>query len=104
VVLSDALAGFANGRKSLAPNETMTLELRFDKNRAEKIFDDGQRAMVRLINPTVYIRITRTTDGNPIVVREKEVELAKLIGNADGAIPTVKIGRDWFLTEGRIGG
>ncbi len=104
VVLSEALAGLVGGRGELQPNEAMTFELRFDRDRAEKLSDDGQRAVVRLVNPSLYILITRTTDSGTIVVYEDEVALHQLIGNADGAIPTVKIGRDWYLTEGQVGG
>jgi hypothetical protein len=104
VALSDALAGLVAGRGQLQPNEAMTFELRFDRDRAEKLSDDGQRAVVRLVNPSLYILITRTTDSGTVVVYEDEVALHQLIGNADGAIPTVKIGRDWYITEGQVGG
>lgn len=98
IALSSALDNFVSGRSRLAENESLTLDVRFDK--VEKVSDDGSRAMVRPTNGSIYILITRTTDNGVLTLYEDDVPLTKVIGDTNGAVPVIKIGRSWFLTEG----
>lgn len=99
VALSSALDNFVSGLGKLDQDETLLLEVRFDK--VEKVSDDGSRAMVRPTNGSIYILITRTTaSGDKLTLYEDDVPLTKIIGDTSGAVPVVRIGRNWFLTEG----
>jgi hypothetical protein len=98
VALSSALDNFVNGLGKLDQNENLTLEVRFDG--VEKISDTGDRAMVRPNKGSIYILITRTTNNGVFTLYEDDVPLTKIIGNPDGAVPVIRIGRSWFLTEG----
>ena len=99
VAISSALENFVSGRGRLAENESLTLDVRFDK--VEKVSDDGNRAMVRPTNGSIYILITRTADnGDKFTLYEDDVPLTKIIGDSNGAVPVIRIGRSWFLTEG----
>jgi hypothetical protein len=98
VALSSALDDFVNGLGKLDQNENLTLEVRFDG--VEKISDTGDRAMVRPNKGSIYILITRTTNNGVFTLYEDDVPLTKIIGDPDGAVPVIRIGRSWFLTEG----
>lgn len=99
VALSTALETFVEGLGKLSPDEALTLDIKFEG--IETVSDDGSRALVRPINGSIYLLITRTTDtGTVINLWEQNDPLNKIIGNPDGAVPVVKIGRSWFLTEG----
>jgi hypothetical protein len=98
VALRSALDSFVNGLDKLEPDETLTLELRFE--RIEKLYENGDRAMVRPINGTIYVLITRTTNGGVLTVYEDTVGLGKILGRDDAGVPVIRIGRNWFLTEG----
>ncbi len=97
-ILSDTLASFAAGERQLNPDQTLTLELRFD--RVEKIADSGDSALVRPLNADIYLVIAHTTDRGPVTDYDQTIGLDKIIGRPDGAIPVVRIGDRWFLTEG----
>lgn len=97
--LRAALSSFANDISELDPNQALTLELRFDG--VEKLSDDGTRAMVRPINASIHLLIVRTTEtGKVITEYEQQIGLNQIIGRADGAVPMVRVGGRWFLTEG----
>lgn len=99
VALSTALDTYVDGLGKLGTNEALTLDVKYD--RIETISEDGNRALVRPINGSIYLLITRTTEtGAVITLWEQDDPLNKIIGNADGAVPAVRIGRTWFLSEG----
>jgi hypothetical protein len=98
VALSEALENFASGLGKLEPNENLTLEVHFED--VEKVSDDGSRALVRPINGSINILITRTTNNGVFTLYEDKVPLTKIIGDTNGAVPVIRIGRNWFLTEG----
>jgi len=98
VALSSALDNFVGGRAKLEQNESLTLDVRYDK--IEKVSETGNRAMVRPTNGSIYILITRTTTNGVFTLYEDDVPLAKIIGDTNGAVPLIRIGRTWFLTEG----
>jgi hypothetical protein len=101
--LNTALDSFANGLARLDADQTLTLELRITDVRI--LSEDGDRALVRPVNgaaaASIYLLIAHTDDrGGVIPEFEQEVGLDKMIGRPDGAIPTIKIGDRWYLTEG----
>ncbi|HEX9374092.1 MAG TPA: hypothetical protein VF897_23975 [Roseiflexaceae bacterium] len=98
IALSTALDSFATGLGKLDPNENLTLELRFEG--IEKLSDNGSRALVRPVNGSIYVLITRTTSAGVANLYEDNVGLDKIISAGAGAVPVVRIGRSWFLTEG----
>lgn len=98
IALRSALDNLVAGRGKLAPNETMSIDLRFD--RIEKISQSDDRATVRPVNGSIYILITRTTDAGVATLYEDTVTLDKIIGSQDGSVPVIRIGRAWYLTEG----
>lgn len=98
VALNSALENFVSGRSNLDQNESLTLDVRFDK--IEKVSDDGDRALVRPTNGSIYILITRSTNNGVFTLYEDDVPLTKIIGDPSGAVPVIRIGRSWFLTEG----
>jgi hypothetical protein len=103
VALDTALAGLADGQASLDAGQTLTLDLRFTS--VQKVSDDGERALIRPVNgganASIYMLIARTNDRGVIVTEfEQEIGFEKIIGRADGAIPTIRIGDRWYLTEG----
>jgi hypothetical protein len=55
--------------------------------------------MIRPVNGAIYVLITRTTSAGDQKLYEETVPLEKIIGN-DGAVPVLRIGRSWYLTEG----
>jgi hypothetical protein len=97
-LLSNTLASFANGISQLNPDQTLTLDLRFDG--VEKVSGDGDSALVRPLRASIYLVIAHTTDRGPITDYDQTISLDTIIGRADGAIPVVRIGDRWFLTEG----
>jgi hypothetical protein len=96
--LDNTLASFADDRAKLAADETLTIEISFDTPRV--ISNDGQHALVVLPNASIFMQISRITDRGPVPYYEQPISLDRVIGRADGAVPTVKIGNYWFLTEG----
>jgi hypothetical protein len=98
IALRASLTNFAGDRAQLNPDETLTLELSFD--RPVKVSDDGERAMVRLPNGTLNMLIVRMTERGPVTIYEQPIGLDRVIGNPDGLVPTIRIGDRWFLTEG----
>jgi len=98
VALSTALENFVGGLDKLEASESLTLEVHFDD--VEKLSDDGSRALVRPINGSINILITRTTNNGVFTLYEDKVPLTKIIGDTNGAVPVVRIGRSWYLTEG----
>lgn len=98
IALRSALDSFVAGQRKLDPNEKMTIELRLDG--VETLSESGARALVRPVNGSIYILITRATDTGVATIWEQNEPLAKIVGNPDGAVPVVRIGRTWYLTEG----
>ena len=99
VALSASLETFADGRTQLAPNEDMTLDLRFDG--VELVDVSGARARVRPVNGSIDVLITRTTDtGSVYTLFEQSKSLNEIIGSPDGVVPAVRIGSTWYLSEG----
>ena len=98
IALSSALDSFVGGLGKLEPNESLTLNVRFEG--VEKVSQDGNRALVRPTNGSIYILITRTTANGVFTLYEDDVPLSKIIGDTNGAVPVIRIGRTWFLTEG----
>jgi hypothetical protein len=98
IALRTALDSFVTGLGELDPSEDLTLEVRFD--RVEKVSESGNRATVRLVNGSIYVLITRTTDNGVITLYQDDVGLDRIFGSPDGSIPVVRIGRTWYLTEG----
>ena len=93
-----ALDSFADGLGQLTPDQTLTLDLHFEG--VEKVSDSGDRAFVRPINASIRLLIAHTTDRGVVTDYNQTIGLDKITGRADGAIPAVKIGDRWFLTEG----
>lgn len=103
IALSTALANFAEGLKILDDNEFLTLEMRLTD--VQILSEEDNSALVRPINGTesasVYLYIGRTNDrGVVFTIFEQEVPFETVFGRADGAIPVVRIGDRWYLTEG----
>ena len=97
-ILSSTLASFADGVGQLNPDQTLTLELRFDG--VEKISGNGDSALVRPLHAAIYLVIAHTTDRGSVTDYDQTIGLDKIIGREDGAIPVIRIGNRWFLTEG----
>jgi hypothetical protein len=97
IALRAALDNFATGRARLEPNESLTLDLKIE--RLEQVSLTSDRAMIRPVNGAIYVLITRTTSAGDQKLYEETVPLEKIIGN-DGAVPVLRIGRSWYLTEG----
>jgi hypothetical protein len=103
VAMNAALSSFADGLKQLEAEQTLTLDLRFTN--VEKISDDGERALVRPVNgagnASIYLLIAHVNDRGLVVPEfEQEIGFEKITGRSDGAVPTIKIGDRWYLTEG----
>jgi hypothetical protein len=101
--MNAALLSFTDGLKQLDAAQTLTLDLRFTN--VEKISDDGERALVRPVNgnnnASIYLLIAHTNDrGVAIPEFEQEIGFEKITGRSDGAVPTIRIGDRWYLTEG----
>jgi len=97
IALRAALDSFITGLDKLEPNEDLTLELKIE--RLEQIEQTGNRATIRPINGAIYVLITRTTSAGVQNLYEETVPLERIIGN-NGAVPVLRIGRSWYLTEG----
>jgi hypothetical protein len=101
--MNASLSSFTDGLKQLDGTQTLTLDLRFTN--VEMVSDDGERALVRPVNGTgnasIYLLIGQTNDRGVIIPEfEQEIGFEKITGRPDGAIPTIKIGDRWYLTEG----
>jgi len=101
--LNTSLSSFADGMGRLNANQTLTLDVRVTG--VQKISDDGDRALVRPVNgaanASIYLLIAHTNDRGVVVPEfEQEIGFDKIIGRSDGAIPTIRIGDRWYLTEG----
>ncbi len=96
--IDSALTHFVEGRTGLADNETLTLELRYD--RPQKVADDGTRALVKLPNATIAMTIVQATSSGPVTVYEQPIGLDKVTGRSDSTVPLVKVNGRWYLTEG----
>lgn len=88
-----ALDSFAADMRELTPQEQLLIEIRYDNIR--KLSDDGATALVEPVNGRIYLQVMR----DDYITHERETPLSDIIGRADGAVPTVKIGNDWYLTE-----
>lgn len=98
ILLNESLASFAGDRAQLAEDETMSIEISFDTPRSISI--EGDRALVELPNAMIYMEIARLTERGAVPIYEQPIELGRVIGRTDGAVPTVRIGGYWYLTEG----
>jgi hypothetical protein len=96
--IDTALASFADGRAKLAADETLSIEIRFDEPR--RLSDGGDQVLVQLPNASIFMQIARLTDHGSVPYYEQPISLDRVIGRADGAVPTIRIGNRWFLTEG----
>jgi hypothetical protein len=101
--LNAALNSFADGLARLDANQTLTLELRITDVRI--LSEDGNRALVRPVNGTaaasIYLLIAHTDDRGVVIPEfEQEIGFDKMIDRPDGAVPAIKIGDRWYLTEG----
>jgi hypothetical protein len=97
IALRTSLDSFTNGLAQLEPNESLTLDLKIE--RLEQISQTADRALIRPVNGAIYVLITRTTSAGVQNLYEESVPLERIIGN-NGAVPVLKIGRSWYLTEG----
>jgi len=97
IALRAALDSFTTGLGKLEPNENLTLDLKIE--RLEQVEQTGDRAMIRPVNGSIYVLITRTTSTGIRNLYEETVPLEKIIGN-NGSVPVIRIGRSWYLTEG----
>jgi hypothetical protein len=97
IALRAALDSFTAGLDNLEPNENLTLDLKIE--RLEQVYQTDDRAMIRPVNGTIYVLITRTTSVGIRNLYEETVPLEKIIGNS-GSVPVLRIGRSWYLTEG----
>jgi hypothetical protein len=98
VALRDALDSFVHGLGRLDPSERLTLEVRFEH--FQKLSEDDDHALIRPVNGSIYVLISRTTNSGVVTIYEDSVGFDKILGREDGAVPVVRIGRSWFLTEG----
>jgi uncharacterized lipoprotein YajG len=98
IALRSMLDNFVAGLGELESNEQMTIELKFDG--VETVSENGNRALVRLVNGSINVLITRTTEAGAVTLYKDDVPLAKIIGGENGTVPVVRIGRAWYLTEG----
>jgi hypothetical protein len=103
VAMNTALSSFADGLGQLDANQILTLDLRFTN--VVQVSGDDERALVRPVNnggnASIYLLIAHTNDkGVPIPEFEQEIGFEKITGRSDGAVPTIKIGDRWYLTEG----
>ena len=98
IALRAALDGFVAGLAKLEPNENMSIELRLDG--VEKVSESDNRATVHLVNGSINILITRTTETGVATLYQDNVGLDRIIGSADGTVPVIRVGRTWYLTEG----
>jgi hypothetical protein len=94
-LLEAALGSFvADLETELAADESFTIEIRFDDIVMLPGGND-QRVLTQPVNGHVYLLITR----GDYITHERETPLADIIGRPDGALPTVREGKMWFLTE-----
>jgi hypothetical protein len=98
VMIDQALQGFADDRAKLADDETLTIDITFGTPKI--LSEDATRALVVLPNASIFMQISKLTDRGPVPYYEQPISLDRVIGRADGAVPTIKIGNRWFLTEG----
>jgi hypothetical protein len=101
--LNTSLSSLVDGMGRLNANQTLTLDVRVTG--VQKVSDDGDRALVRPVNGTanasIYLLIAHTNDRGVVIPEfEQEIGFDKIIGRSDGAIPTIRIGDRWYLTEG----
>ncbi|GAB4116472.1 MAG: hypothetical protein OHK0050_22470 [Roseiflexaceae bacterium] len=102
IALDQALANFANDRAKLADDEVLTIEFRFDEPRRLPATNDqpSDQALVQIPNAIIFMQISRITERGTIPYYEQPISLDRVIGRADGSVPTIRIGNRWFLTEG----
>jgi hypothetical protein len=103
IALNTSLANFAEGLKILDADEFLTLEMRLTDVRI--LSEEDDYALVRPVNgnesASVYLFIGRTNErGVVYTIYEQEVPFEIVFGREDGAVPVVRIGDRWYLTEG----
>lgn len=89
--LATALAGLVRRQQLREGRAPLTIDLR--PGRFEKISDDGERALVRLVDAHLVL-VYATERGND---ESNTVPVEEVLGRSD--IPVVRIGNRWFLTE-----
>lgn len=92
ITIGTSLDRFVHDLADLQANETVLLEVRYDA--IETVSMQSDRALVRLVNGSLYLLIDGAT------TYEQRVPLGELIGQPDGTLPLVRFGSEWFLTEG----
>ena len=91
--LQKTLDSFASELKQVDADQTVTIDVRFD--RVHELKNDGRHALVQIDKGSIYLLIQRGTTVN----WEQTLELSKIMGHDDSAVPTVKVGPRWYLTE-----
>jgi hypothetical protein len=94
-VLGEMLAGFVLNSRQPVVGERMMMELRYDA--VEVVRRDEGEAQVAIINGTFVLR---WLNGNGEPLRERTGNLMDVIGQTSGSLPVLRVGAQWFLTEG----
>lgn len=95
VMIGASLDKFVQGMQAqLKPNESVTLEVRYDALEPE-VTNDGSRAVVRAVNGAIRLMIVGDTPWE-----QPPVPLSQVTGRSDNTIPVIRVGDHWFLTEG----
>lgn len=86
---------FAESTANLQPDQQITFEINAEYANFQLAGQQQDRALVRVNDATVSVVISTGT----AVDFRTDVDLAEIIGRSDGTIPTVRIGRIWYLTQ-----
>ncbi|MFV9504634.1 MAG: hypothetical protein AB4911_08715 [Oscillochloridaceae bacterium umkhey_bin13] len=95
LVMGEMLAGFAASAVNPAVGSRATLELSFSGT--EVIRQGEGRALVRVVDGLLTLNFL---DAEGMILRTRTAGLTDVIGQTSGGLPTIQVGRGWFLTEG----
>lgn len=93
--MGDMLVGFVASSRQPVVGERMVMELTYSN--VEVLQRDANTALVEITDGTFVLRWLNAT-GEPL--RERSGSIMEVIGQPSGGLPVLRVGAQWFLTEG----
>lgn len=93
--MGEMLAGFVDGAQRPVVGSTLSLSITF--TRIELLSRSDDKALVAIVDGTL---LARWRDDKGELLRERSAGLMDVIGQTSGGLPVLRVGSQWFLTEG----
>jgi hypothetical protein len=95
VALGEMLAGFVVNARRPVVGERMVMELTYTT--VDELSRTEETALVEVVDGAFVLRWLNA-EGEPL--RERSGNIMEIIGQTSGGLPVLRVGAQWFLTEG----